>query len=112
LPLDDVATTIICFQEQVQGWVAFTSRAKTDSQILLAYSRLDSMWRWSCKMNVHPFDDAALTEFHSLRPKVRRLGTPDLRTASIGIATDSTLLSRNLRDFRQVPGLRVEDWTR
>ena len=22
------------------------------------------------------------------------------------------LLSRNLRDFRQVPGLRVDDWTK
>jgi tRNA(fMet)-specific endonuclease VapC len=112
LPLDDVATTIICFQEQVQGWLAFATRAKTDSQILLAYSRLDSMWRWFCRMNVLPFGDAALSEFHSLRPKTRRLGTLDLRIASISIATDSTLLSRNLRDFRQVPGLRVEDWTR
>ena len=112
LPLDDVATTIICFQEQVQGWLAFASRAKSDAQILLAYSKLDSMWRWFCKMNVLPFDDAALAEFHSLRPACRRLGTLDLRIASIAVATGSTLLSRNLRDFRQVPGLRVEDWTR
>lgn len=112
LPPDDVATTIICFQEQVQGWLAFAAGAKTDAQIVLAYSKLDSMWRWFCKMNVLAFDDAALAQFHSLRPACRRLGTLDLRIASVSIATGSTLLSRNLRDFRQVPGLRVEDWTR
>jgi predicted nucleic acid-binding protein len=27
------------------------------------------------------------------------------------LIADSTLLSRNLRDFSRVPGLKVEDWT-
>ena len=27
------------------------------------------------------------------------------------LAQEATLLSRNLADFRRVPGLRVEDWT-
>ena len=36
----------------------------------------------------------------------------DLKIASIVLVHDATLLSRNLRDFRQVPGLRVEDWLR
>ena len=35
----------------------------------------------------------------------------DLRIASIAFVTGATLLSRNLRNFRQVPGLAVEDWT-
>ena len=34
----------------------------------------------------------------------------DLRIASIAIANDATLLSRNLKDFSRVPGLRVENW--
>lgn len=29
----------------------------------------------------------------------------------IALATESTLLSRNLKDFRRVPNLSVEDWT-
>jgi predicted nucleic acid-binding protein len=34
----------------------------------------------------------------------------DLKIASIALVRDATLLSANLRDFEQVPGLHVEDW--
>jgi len=40
-----------------------------------------------------------------------RVSTMDLRIASIALSLDMTLLTRNLTDFRLVPGLRVEDWT-
>jgi tRNA(fMet)-specific endonuclease VapC len=35
----------------------------------------------------------------------------DLKIAAIVPAHEATLLSRNLADFGQIPGLRVEDWT-
>ena len=34
----------------------------------------------------------------------------DLKIAAIALVNDALLLSGNLRDFRQVPGLRVENW--
>ena len=39
-----------------------------------------------------------------------RIGTLDLRIASITLAYDATLLTRNIADFRQVPGLKIENW--
>ena len=49
-------------------------------------------------------------KFAQLRRQGVRVGTLDLRIASIAIANDATLLTRNLKDFTRVPGLRVENW--
>jgi tRNA(fMet)-specific endonuclease VapC len=60
---------------------------------------------------VLPFDQTAMDEFLRLQEQRIRIGTNDLRIAAIAIANNAKLLSRNLRDFRLVPGLDVEDWT-
>ncbi len=36
----------------------------------------------------------------------------DLKIASIAMANEAILVSRNLKDFEQVPDLTVKDWTR
>ena len=109
---DDIGTTIVNFQEQMQGWLAYLSRARTSEQIIRAYSELDAMRRSFSKMNVLEFSTEAQDHFTILRTQHVRIGTMDLRIACIALVSDSTLLSRNLRDFRQILGLRVEDWTR
>ena len=109
---DDIATSIVSFHEQMQGSLAYLQRARTGGQIVAAYIRLEMIWRWFLKMNVVSFSDAAQARFAELKPRCRRLKPMDLRIASIALVSDATLLSRNLRDFRQVPGLSVEDWTR
>jgi predicted nucleic acid-binding protein len=111
LPPDDIATSIISFHEQVQGALAYLNRARKAEQIIVAYAKLETIWRWFLKMNVLSFSISAQAHFTELRSRCRRLKTLDLRIASIALDTESTLLSRNLNDFRQVPGLSVEDWT-
>jgi len=108
---DDVATSIVSFQEQVQGWMALLNQSRDPEEIVHAYAKLDEVRRGFQKMNVLAFSEAAQECFTSLRKQCRRLGTLDLRIAAIALTTDSTLFRRNLRDFRQVPGLQLEDWT-
>jgi tRNA(fMet)-specific endonuclease VapC len=108
---DDIATTIVSFHEQVQGWLAYLGRARKPAQVVLAYAKLEALWRSFLKMNVLSFDDEAQACFDEVRRQCPRLQAMDLRIASIALVTDATLLSRNLRDFRRVPGLTVEDWT-
>jgi tRNA(fMet)-specific endonuclease VapC len=111
LPPDDIATSIVSFHEQVQGWLAFLSRARKPEQVVTAYAKLESLWRWFLKMNVLSYTPEAQARFAELKRQCPRLRALDLRIASIALSTNSTLLSRNLRDFRLVPGLTVEDWT-
>ena len=52
------------------------------------------------------------SEFDRLRQsrKLKKIGRADLLIAAITLANRATLVSRNLKDFRQVPGLQVENW--
>ena len=54
---------------------------------------------------------SAAAEFERMLRLKLRIGTMDLRIAAIAIAQDALLLSKNLTDFRKVPGLSVGDWT-
>ena len=73
------------------------------------WRRFDAPERQSFKLS-HMFTAEAAMQFNNLRKQRVRIGTQDLKIASIALEHDALLLSANLRDFEQVPGLRVEDW--
>ncbi len=111
-PLAVKATTIVTFQEQTQGWLAYlNAKARTAAQIIQGYSKLQGIIRNFSSLEVLPFDQNSHAHAENLRSRSVRIATLDLRIASIVLANNGILLSRNLRDFRKVPGLRVEDWT-
>ena len=57
-------------------------------------------------------DATSAAKFDELRAVkgLKKIRRGDLLIASIALANDALLVTRNLRDFRQVPGLRVENW--
>lgn len=107
----ELTVTIVTFQEQVQGWLAYINGARTSADLLRGYANLGGILVDFCRAMILPFDQAALDRFVELRKHRPRLSTQDLRIASIALATGSILLTRNLRDFRKVPDLTAEDWT-
>ena len=56
--------------------------------------------------------EGAAREFDRLRQhkKLKKIGRADLLIACITLAHRATLVTRNLKDFRQVPGLPIESW--
>jgi tRNA(fMet)-specific endonuclease VapC len=107
----EVATTVISYEEQMRGWMAYLARARSMAQQIIAYGRLLSHLENYRRIPVLGFDEAAATEFQRLRRSRLRLGTMDLKIAAIVVSRDAILLSRNLGDFNQIPDLHVEDWT-
>jgi len=108
---EDIATTIVSYEEQTRGWLAYIARAKTTVQQVEAYRRLHRHLDVYRASRVLDFDERAATEFQRLRPLRRRVGTMDLRIAAIALVHNATLLTRNAVDFDRIPGLRIEDWT-
>jgi tRNA(fMet)-specific endonuclease VapC len=108
---NEIATTIICYEEQIRGWMAYIARSKTISQELKAYQKLRSHLDNYRIIQVLDFDKKAADEFQQLKNSKIRIGTMDLKIASIVLSRGDTLLSRNRVDFSKVPGLKMEDWS-
>jgi tRNA(fMet)-specific endonuclease VapC len=103
--------TIISFQEQFQGWMAFINKATSASQLITAYRELEKLIHSFSASQILSFDQSAADIAEQLKHQQIRTGTSDLRIASIALSQNATLLTRNLRDFSKVPNLRIEDWT-
>jgi len=87
------------------------AKRKTVAQQVEAYRRLKNHLGNYCNVIILDFDEISAAIFQQMRDSRVRVGTQDLKIAAIALATDALLLSRNLRDFRRISGLRVEDWT-
>jgi tRNA(fMet)-specific endonuclease VapC len=103
--------SIVTFEEQMRGRLAYCARAKTPEQYGEAARRLSQALDFYRGRHLLPFDAAAAAEFDRLKAAKVRVGTNDLRIAAIARSRDARLLTRNLSDFRRVPGLRAEDWS-
>ncbi len=106
----DVFCCIVAAEESLRGWLDFVRSRPIGMDQLEPYSRLLDCIVTLNKFTLLPFDGEAAAHFHRLRKDRPRLGSMDLKIASICLAHEATLLSRNLVDFEQVPGLRVENW--
>lgn len=107
----DFCVPIISFHEQVVRWNAYLNRARTPETVVRAYDMFQRILSDFAAMAVAPFNAQASRIFESLRASRIRIASMDLRIASIALANDWTLLSRNSVDFARVPDLRVQDWT-
>ena len=106
----DAFTTLVTIQEVTQGWLAEINRRQAGRDQLQAYKQFHLAIRSFENITLLPFDEEAAEQFH--RPQALRLnvGTMDLKIAAIAMSHAALLLSRNLRDFTRVPGLRLENW--
>jgi tRNA(fMet)-specific endonuclease VapC len=104
-------TTIITFEEQMRGWLAWLAQARSLQQQVERYYHLKRMLTAFAEITVLDFDERAAEEFQRLQKLRIRIGTMDKKIAAITLVHKAILLSRNLKDFGKVPGLKVEDWS-
>ena len=110
-PPDDLAFSVVSFQEQVLGCHTYLSRARTSAEITRGYAMLARVREDFCEAQMLPFDAQAAAILDGLAAQRVRLAAMDLRIACIALSRDLRVLTRNTRDFGRVPGLVTEDWT-
>lgn len=112
--LDDpeVGTTIITKIEILRGRFDFVLKAATSEDLLRAQQRLARTEELLDQIVIVPFNQAAIIQFERLQAikALRKIGRADMLIASITLAYRATLVTRNIRHFRQFPGLTVVNW--
>jgi tRNA(fMet)-specific endonuclease VapC len=107
---NDMVITAISVEEQLRGWLAEIRSHSSPKDQIRAYARLVRTVESHARWTILPWDEDAARVFDALVKKRVRIGTQDLKIAAITIAHEAILLTRNHKDFVQVPGLKFENW--
>ena len=100
----DVGMSVVTYLELVYG-------AYKSQQVEANVARIKQL---SHLIPVQPLDAPAATHYGKLRAGLEKsgslIGAYDLQIAAHALALGLTLVTNNVREFRRVPGLRLENW--
>jgi tRNA(fMet)-specific endonuclease VapC len=75
-----------------------------------------NLLRFLTPFTIVPFDESAAREYGKIRAALEKRGKPiggmDLLIGAHAKSLALTLVTNNVREFRRIDGLHVEDWTR
>lgn len=110
----NVAVTIITVQELFNGWVGRLNRNSEPDRLVELYAKLSKTLRFIKAIKVLDFDQATKEHYFQLRQQnkdlTRRRIEKDVRIAAIALSQNATLVTRNQKDFSQVPRLQIDNW--
>lgn len=109
--IDELAITIISVQELWGGWSAALAKARSSEELAHGYLMLTKTIT-----DLKPWQiatcSAVIARQQSLKKLKLNIGANDLKIAAIALEAGATVVTRNLRDFKRVPGLQCEDWSK
>lgn len=105
VPREDQFTTTVTIGEVFYGIMKSSNRVrllKLFETVLLP------------RATILPFDFLAAKKYGEMRSILENQGTPlehaDLQIASIALSRNMTLITGNIRHFKRMPNLKVENW--
>jgi len=111
-PPEDLAITIISVEEQLSGWYRRLRTAKEPEELARVYGRLTTAVQSLSRVRILSFTEQAIHRYEELRKLKLNVRKMDLRIAAIVLEERGTIVSRNVRAFRAIPVLTVEDWSK
>ena len=103
VPVDEQFTSSITLGEMTYG-----AKKKSSPRLLIEIRRI------MAHLEILPFDAAAATRYGEVRAELEsrgvQIGDADTRIAAIALVRGLTVVTNNVRHFRRVPGLVVQNW--
>ena len=104
--LSDIVISAITHSELENG-VAKSSRRKENREALI---------KFLAPLDIIPYDDKAAVDYGQIRTHLEKKGTVigamDMLIGAHARSIPVTLVTNNQKEFRRIPGLRVENWTK
>lgn len=114
IPRAEQVVQVVAAGESVRGWLAAVRTAEAGKRRM----SLEHAWQMFARsldelsqLRLLPYTQRADDLFHQWRAAKIRIGSNDLRIAAIAFAHGAKLVTRNARDYRQVPGLDLDVWS-
>lgn len=111
----DIAITIVTVQEIFNGWIVKINDPTQSSNLVRLYTNLWTTLEFFKGVRTLNFAAAAYTCYERLLRENQQLNKKrlqkDLRIAAIALSVKGVMVTRNQRDFSQIPGLVLVDWT-
>jgi tRNA(fMet)-specific endonuclease VapC len=111
----EVAISIVTVQELFNGWVVRINSVRDVQDAVRLYGKLSRTVALFQRVKVLEFDEKAGETFQQLLKSYPNLSKQrlqkDMRIAAIALANDAVVVTRNYRDFSQVPMLKIQDWS-
>ena len=111
--LHEQTVPVVVIEELLRGRLQVIRQAEAgQAKVSLprAYDLFEQTLRDVHQVRVLSYTPQAEALYQQWRQQRLRIGTHDVRIAAICVAHAATIISRNRRDFTQVPGLQVEFW--
>ncbi|QTA86759.1 type II toxin-antitoxin system VapC family toxin [Desulfonema magnum] len=108
----DVRITVITKIELLRGRFEFLLKASDRNQLVRAQKLLNRTEELLSQIPVLMMDEKSATRFEELKKlkKLHKIGRADILIASMTLAHQAVLVTRNVRHFKHVPNLALKNW--
>ncbi|MBC7854300.1 MAG: type II toxin-antitoxin system VapC family toxin [Pirellulaceae bacterium] len=113
VPTAEVGISVISVEEQLSSWYTLIRQSKKPEDVAWGYYSLAQTVSSFSRFEIISYTVAAIARFEQLKRMKLGVRAPDLRIAAIVLEhSGGILVTRNIWDFRLVPGLAFEDWSK
>jgi tRNA(fMet)-specific endonuclease VapC len=108
----ETVLTIVTRLEVLRGRIEAVIKAADAAELLRAVKGLADSEAFLGGFSIVSIDQVAAEQYDQLRvnKKLNKMDRGDLLQAAIALAAGATLVTRNTKDYANVPNLTVENW--